>query len=117
MTRGAGVLAALASLLAGCADSPQLADGLPTAASRSIELDATPFFPQEDYQCGPAALATLLVYSMLSAALAWWVTASYFPEPAPFIRLVVGGSTLGAAYLLLLNIGNFMNGLAVAGKR
>ena len=63
MTRGAGVLAALASLLAGCAASPQLADGLPTAASRSIELDATPFFPQEDYQCGPAALATLLVAS------------------------------------------------------
>ena len=63
------------------------------------------------------ALGTLLVYSMLSAALAWWVTASYFPEPAPFIRLVVGGSTLGAAYLLLLNIGNVMNGLAVAGKR
>ena len=54
---------------------------------------------------------------LLLLALAWWITASYFPEPAPFIRLVVGGSTLGAAYLLLLNIGNFMNGLAVAGKR
>jgi tetratricopeptide repeat protein/peptidase C39-like protein len=25
-----------------------------------VELDATPFFPQKDYQCGPAALATAL---------------------------------------------------------
>ena len=55
--------AALASLLAGCAASPPLADGLPASAPRSIELEATPFFPQEDYQCGPAALATLLVAS------------------------------------------------------
>jgi tetratricopeptide (TPR) repeat protein len=46
--------------LAGCAASPPLADGLSAEAPRSIELSATPFFPQEDYQCGPAALAMLL---------------------------------------------------------
>jgi hypothetical protein len=55
--------AALASLLAGCAASPSLRDGLPASAPRAIELAATPFFPQEDFQCGPAALATLLVAS------------------------------------------------------
>jgi tetratricopeptide (TPR) repeat protein len=33
--------------------------GLPV----SVELDSTPFFPQQDYQCGPAALATVLVAS------------------------------------------------------
>jgi len=55
--------AALAALLAGCAASPPLKDGLPASAPRSIELAATPFFPQEDFQCGPAALATLLVAS------------------------------------------------------
>lgn len=54
---------ALASLLVGCAASPPLQDGLPASAPRAIELDATPFFPQEDFQCGPAALATLLVAS------------------------------------------------------
>ncbi len=27
---------------------------------RTLELRGTPFFPQEDYQCGPAALATVL---------------------------------------------------------
>ena len=59
--------AALASLLAGCAASPSLRDGLPSSAPRSIELAATPFFPQEDFQCGPAALATLLVASGVEA--------------------------------------------------
>jgi hypothetical protein len=28
-----------------------------------VELTAVPFFPQEDYQCGPAALATVLAHS------------------------------------------------------
>ncbi len=63
MTRLRLAGAALASLLAGCAASPSLKDGLPASAPRAIELDATPFFPQEDFQCGPAALATLLVAS------------------------------------------------------
>jgi tetratricopeptide (TPR) repeat protein len=51
-----------AALLDGCA-APQVAElvarppaGLPPRA----ELAAIPFFPQEDYQCGPAALATAL---------------------------------------------------------
>jgi len=52
--------AALAALVAGCAGSPRLAEGLPPASPRIIELADTPFFPQQDYQCGPAALATLL---------------------------------------------------------
>ena len=49
--------------LAGCATPPQtrqlLADtasGLPPA----VELTETPFYPQQQYQCGPAALATVL---------------------------------------------------------
>lgn len=60
MNRSAPAVAALAVALTGCAASPPLADGLARDAPRSIELSATPFYPQEDYQCGPAALATLL---------------------------------------------------------
>ncbi len=49
--------------LSGCATPPQtrqlLAD-LPTGIPASIELTDTPFFPQQQYQCGPAALATVL---------------------------------------------------------
>lgn len=51
---------ALAATLTGCAASPPLADGLSSDLPRSIELRGTPFFPQEQFQCGPAALATLL---------------------------------------------------------
>ncbi len=63
MTLGAPVLATLAVALAGCAASPPLAEGLPAAAPRSIELASTPYFPQEDHQCGPASLAMLLAAS------------------------------------------------------
>lgn len=45
-------------VLAGCASGPPLLEyGL---GSDSIELGNTPFFPQNEYQCGPAALATVL---------------------------------------------------------
>jgi len=58
------VACAAALVLAGCASrGPQLpavaAAGLPA----SVELESTPFFPQQDYQCGPAALAIVLVAS------------------------------------------------------
>jgi hypothetical protein len=52
--------AALVLGLAGCAASPPLAEGIPPALPRTIELRDTPFFPQKEYQCGPAALATVL---------------------------------------------------------
>lgn len=49
--------------LSGCATPPQtrqlLAD-IPAGIPASIELTDTPFFPQQQYQCGPAALATVL---------------------------------------------------------
>ena len=35
---------------------------------RTLELRDTPFFPQEDYQCGPAALATVLRASGVEVA-------------------------------------------------
>ncbi len=46
--------------LAGCATPGTRHDGLAGLEPGSIELAATPFFPQRDYQCGPAALATVL---------------------------------------------------------
>jgi predicted double-glycine peptidase len=49
-------VAALAVL--GCTAAPQLPPG-----SRAEELTAVPFFPQTEYQCGPAALATVLAHA------------------------------------------------------
>ena len=46
-------------LLVGCAGSPQL-EQLPAALPERVELTATPFHPQTEHQCGPAALATVL---------------------------------------------------------
>lgn len=54
----------LALALAGCAArGPYLAQVLDDAGPRSVELVTTPFFPQREYQCGPAALATVLAAS------------------------------------------------------
>jgi len=57
-----GGLFILAALLTGCATPLQTERVLRTASAfpQPVELAATPFFPQEQYQCGPAALATVL---------------------------------------------------------
>ncbi len=60
MIRSALPAAALSLCLSGCAASPPLAEGIPPGLPRTLELRDTPFFPQKDYQCGPAALATVL---------------------------------------------------------
>lgn len=60
----AGVFLLLAAL-SGCASLvPQtmgLRDTWPAGVAVQTELGEVPFFPQQDYQCGPAALATTLV--------------------------------------------------------
>ena len=59
----AGVFVAAAGL-SGCAlMAPQtsaLGESWPPGLPERIELVEVPFFPQQDYQCGPAALATTL---------------------------------------------------------
>ena len=55
--RSSGTIAAALALF-GCAAAPQLPSALP-----DVELTAVPFFPQTEYQCGPAALATVLKHA------------------------------------------------------
>lgn len=50
----------LVALLAACAHRPAATLAPDTRLPPQAELTDTPFFPQERYQCGPAALATLL---------------------------------------------------------
>ncbi len=53
-----------ALLLTACAATPQTAGLIeqpPIGVPARVELVDTPFFPQQRYQCGPAALATVLV--------------------------------------------------------
>ena len=68
---------ALLLLLSGCASIPQDVRSLPHNAT--VELDGTPFFPQERYQCGPAALTTVLVESGAHAELDRIVDEVYLP--------------------------------------
>lgn len=68
--------------LTGCATAPQARtiqsappDGLP----QQVELADTPFFAQQRYQCGPAALATVLVANGIAITPDQLVTEVYVP--------------------------------------
>lgn len=56
------LLAVLLSFaLAGCASQTPALRSVTADLPQQLELTDTAFFPQEDYQCGPAALATVLI--------------------------------------------------------
>ncbi|MFL6566438.1 MAG: PA2778 family cysteine peptidase [Burkholderiales bacterium] len=81
----AGVLVCACALaLSGCASLwPQTAElrrALPQGIPEKTELREVPFFPQEEYQCGPAALATVLAASGAKVAPEELVPQVYLPE-------------------------------------
>ena len=78
MYRKSRLLPALFVVLAGCASIPPSVRALPETAG-TIELDDTPFYPQERYQCGPAALTTLLAESGSAVSLDDIVEKVYLP--------------------------------------
>ncbi|NHA14649.1 PA2778 family cysteine peptidase [Thioalkalivibrio sp. XN279] len=49
-------------------------------AGLPVELDQVPFFPQDEYQCGPAALATVLVHSGIDVSPQQLVQRVYVPD-------------------------------------
>lgn len=59
------VLGTMACVLVGCATLPlELSSKINgTAIPKYVELEHVPFFPQERYQCGPAALATVMFHA------------------------------------------------------
>jgi len=73
-----------AFLLSGCASLvPQTVElrdaGLPAGLPASVELAQVPFFPQDEYQCGPAALATVLANAGVKVAPQDLVAQVYLP--------------------------------------
>jgi len=73
------------AVLSGCASLvPQTAElarnGLPPGLPASVELKQTPFFPQLEYQCGPAALATVLASAGAKTTPDDLVPQVYLPE-------------------------------------
>jgi hypothetical protein len=73
------VLVVIAQLALGaCAVGPErqvLRD-----AGSAVELVQVPFFPQDEYQCGPAALATVLVHSGVDVTPQQLVDRVYVPD-------------------------------------
>jgi tetratricopeptide (TPR) repeat protein len=71
------------AMLAGCASAPQsarIAADPPEGLPLRVELADTPFFPQTDYQCGPAAVATVLAAQGLDVTPDALVAEVYIPE-------------------------------------
>ena len=79
------VLACFCALaVSGCASwAPQtreLSRGIPRGLPERVELKQVPFFPQKEYQCGPAALATVLVGGGAKTTAEELVAQVYIPE-------------------------------------
>lgn len=72
------LLLAAALLLGGCASQPQWPEH--TNSSASHVIDGVPFHPQEAYQCGPAALATVLNHRAVITTPDELVEQVYVPE-------------------------------------
>ncbi len=76
------VAGVLSTLLGGCA-TPRQTVALrytPPVVAPQAELKSVPFFPQERYQCGPAALATVLVNQGVVVAPEQLVPEVYLPQ-------------------------------------
>jgi len=83
-----GLAGAAALLLAACASPPGPRSGTTLAtAPAAAELAQTPFFPQTDYQCGPAALATVLAASGAPAAPEALAAEVYLPARRGSLQL------------------------------
>ncbi len=80
--RAGGVVLLLALLIAGCA-APLQIDRLLSADARlpgPVELSSVPFYPQEDFQCGPAALAMVLNWSGIAVTPQQLAPEVYLPK-------------------------------------
>lgn len=75
---------ALPLWLGGCAlllpQTEALRKDWPAELAQRIELDSVPFFPQKDYQCGPASLATAMAYGGVAVSPDDLVSKVYLPQ-------------------------------------
>jgi tetratricopeptide (TPR) repeat protein len=87
--RPPGLIVVICLFVSGCtANRPALDSMLAgTDLPPALELADTPFFPQEAYQCGPAALATVLVASAVNVAPEELAGKVYLPKRQGSLQL------------------------------
>jgi tetratricopeptide (TPR) repeat protein len=93
--------------------APSVSDYGPAASP--IELVDTPFFPQEQYQCGPAALATLLTASGIATKPESLVGQVYLPARQGSLQTEMLAAARNAGrlpYLLTPTLGSITAELA-----
>jgi len=84
------LIALLVLVLSGCARQRFLDEAV---VGPALELDQTPFFPQEEYQCGPASLAMLLGASGIAATPDELAPLTYLPERRGSLQLELIGAS------------------------
>ena len=87
--RLAGLMVVLLLLAGGCAKRHPVLEAYlnDNDITSTLELLDTPYFPQEDYQCGPAALATLLAASDISVTPDELTSKVYLPKREGSLQL------------------------------
>jgi len=94
-----GWRAALGALLlaglTGCASlrAPDYGTGLPPAQAARVELAEVPFHPQEEFQCGPAALATVLQSAGIDRTPEQLVEQVYLPQRQGSLQVELLGAS------------------------
>lgn len=93
MILGRAIAGAVLVLMTGCAGSPTLRDADLRALPRARELQSVPFFPQQQYQCGPAALATVLVHAGRVTSPESLTPQVYLPQRQGSLQVELLGAT------------------------
>lgn len=98
--RHAGALAGVLLLLFVAACSHTMVQVPPSGLPSSIELEETPFFAQQRYQCGPAALATVLVGRGVAVQPDELVEQVYLPERKGSVPIEMEAAARGYGMLV-----------------
>jgi len=89
-----GVLLLLGIMLSACSHTPQTNQLNQQAFEpRQIELEDVPFFPQTQYQCGPAALATVMQYRGIDIQPDQLTEQVYIPEKKGSLQIEMVAAT------------------------
>jgi tetratricopeptide (TPR) repeat protein len=106
-------------VLAGCATAPPppelTYEPPPAALPRKVELSSVPYFPQEDFQCGPAALAMVLNHAGVTTDPAALKPEVYLPEREGSLQVEMAATVRRhgrVAYLLEPALGDVLEEVA-----